>query len=125
MTIKDGFVVFYNGNLVKGRTTRGWDICVEWKDQSTSWVSLKDLKEAYPLQLAEYAVANGIDLEPAFAWWVKDTLQWREQILSKVKSRYWKTMHKFGICLPTTIEEALRIDAKTNTTSGMMRLPRK
>jgi len=116
VTIKDGFVVSSNGNLVKRQTTQGWDICVEWKDQYTSWESLNDLKETYPVQLAEYAVMNGIDSEPAFAWWVKDVLLRREQILSKVKSRYWRTTHKFDIHLPKTVEEALRIDAETNTT---------
>jgi len=88
VTINDRFVVFSNSNLVKRRTTWGCDICVEWKDQSTSWVSLKDLKEAYPVQQAEYVVMNRIDLEPALAWWVKDVLHQQEQILSKVKSRY-------------------------------------
>jgi hypothetical protein len=29
---------------------------------------LKDLKESNPDQAAEYAVANGIDAIPAFAW---------------------------------------------------------
>eukprot|EP00978_Attheya_sp_CCMP212_P012584 scaffold31458_cov32-Attheya_sp.AAC.1 len=27
------------------RTTKGWEICVQWKDGSTDWISLKDLKE--------------------------------------------------------------------------------
>jgi hypothetical protein len=31
---------------------------------------LKDLKESNPVEVAEYAVANKIDDEPAFAWWV-------------------------------------------------------
>jgi hypothetical protein len=32
-----------------------------------------------------------------------------------VKSRYWKTTHKFGIRLPKTVEEALDIDKATDT----------
>ena len=31
---------------------------------------LKDMKESYTPQVAEYAVASHIDREPAFAWWV-------------------------------------------------------
>jgi hypothetical protein len=31
-----------------------------------SWVPLKDMKEAYPVQVVEYAVANKILGEPAF-----------------------------------------------------------
>jgi hypothetical protein len=41
-----------------------------WKDKSTSWVKLKDLKASNPIELAEYAVVNRIAEEPAFKWWV-------------------------------------------------------
>jgi hypothetical protein len=38
-----------------------------------------------------------------------------EQIISKVKSRYWQTTHKFGIRLPKTVTEAaLEIDKVTD-----------
>ena len=33
----------------------------------------------------------------------------------KVKSRYWKTTHKFGVRLPHSVDEALRIDEATVT----------
>jgi hypothetical protein len=49
-------------------TTRGWKLMVSWKDGSTVWIPLKDLKEANPIEVAEYAVANKIAEEPAFAW---------------------------------------------------------
>ena len=52
-------------------TTRGWEVFVSWKDGSSDWISLKDLKDSYPVQLAEYAIASGISDEPAFAWWVR------------------------------------------------------
>ena len=38
------------------------------QDISTQ-VALKILKESNPVDVAEYAVARGIDNEPAFAWW--------------------------------------------------------
>jgi hypothetical protein len=49
---------YENSYGVKRRkiTTRGWQILVEWKDGSTDWVELKDLKESYPLELAMYAM---------------------------------------------------------------------
>ncbi len=49
---------------------KGWELCILWKDKSTSWVALKDVKEGNPIQVAEFAIANGIANEPAFAWWV-------------------------------------------------------
>ena len=33
-----------------------------------------------------------------------------------MKSRYWKTTHKFRIRVPKTVEEALTIDEETGTT---------
>ena len=54
--------------------TKGWKFLCQWKDDSEDWVLVKDLKDSYPIQLAEYAVAVGITKEPALPWWVKDTL---------------------------------------------------
>jgi hypothetical protein len=51
-------------------TTKGWKLLVEWKDGSMDLLPLKDLKESYPVQVAEYAVANKIVEQLAFAWWV-------------------------------------------------------
>ena len=59
------------------KTTKGWKLCIEWKDGSTSWERLADLKELNPVEVADYAVAKGIDAEPAFAWWVPFTLKLR------------------------------------------------
>ena len=76
---------------------------------------MSELKASNPVEVAEYAVANQIVEEPAFAWWVKDVLRCRNRIISKVKSRYWKTTHKFGIRLPRSIQQALQIDEETGT----------
>jgi hypothetical protein len=48
-------------------TTRGWSFHVEWKDGSSDWIALKDLKASFPVELAEYAVTNKIDDQPAIA----------------------------------------------------------
>ena len=40
---------------------------MEWKDKSTSWERLSDLRESYPVEAAEYAEAVGISDEPAFS----------------------------------------------------------
>ena len=113
--ISDGFFISKNGNRTPKQTTRGWKLLVEWKDGSTDWIPLKDLKESNPVELAEYAVANKLLDEPAFAWWAKSVLRRRNRIISKVKSRYWKTTHKFGFKLPHSVEEALKIDEETGT----------
>jgi hypothetical protein len=62
-------------------------------------------------KLAEYALSNKIQEEPAFKWWVPTVLRKRERIINKVKKKYWRTTHKFGIRLPKTMKEALHLDA--------------
>ena len=107
---QDAFIMAKNGVRRRKETTTGWEILVQWKDGSTNWVALKDMKESYPIQVAEYAIASRISMEPAFAWWVPHVLKKRNQIISKVKSKYWLRTHKFGIRIPKTIEEACRLD---------------
>ena len=74
----------YRGaNKTRKQTTKGWQLLVAWKDGSSSWVKLKDVKDSNPIEVAEYAVANRIQDEPAFAWWVKQVLRRRNRIISK------------------------------------------
>jgi len=97
------------------RTTKGWDICIKRRDSTTSWLPLKDVKQAYPLELTEYTLANKIQDKPAFAWWALDILRQKNQMLSKLKSKYWRTSHKLGIEIPKLVEHALQIDCETGT----------
>ena len=84
----DMFVQHMRGgsNAVHRRSTKGWQLLVQWKDRSTSWTLLKDLKESNPVEVAEYAVANKIADEPAFIWWAKDVLRKRDRMIAKVMS---------------------------------------
>ena len=108
--LQDAFITTGTGTRRRHETTIGWKLLVQWKDRSTNWVSLKDLKESYPVQTAEYAVAAKIAMEPTFAWWVPYMLKKRNRIISKVKSKYWFRTHKFRIWLPKSVKEAKRLD---------------
>ena len=66
-----------NGNKQRRETTKGWEVCIQWKDGSLTWNQVKDVKESYPIQLAEYAAQNKISEKPAFAWWIKHVLKKR------------------------------------------------
>lgn len=78
---------------------------------TTSWVALKDIKASNLIEVAKDAVTNKITEEPAFAWWIKDTLKKCNRIIRKVKSKYWAKTHKFGRELHKTVaEQALDID---------------
>jgi len=81
----DGFITSPNGGRRKKETTKGWEILIQWKDGSTTWEALKDVKESSPVQLAEYATLHKISDEPAFAWWVPHVIKKRERIIAKVK----------------------------------------
>jgi hypothetical protein len=98
------------------KTTVGWLLCVLWKNGETSWVSLADLKESNPLEVAEYAVSQGIDHEPAFSWWVPNVLKKRDRIISAVNKRYLKRTHKFGIEVPKSVADAMRLDTENGNT---------
>lgn len=98
------------------KTTVGWKLLVLWKNGSESWISLKDLKESNPVDVAEYATKVGIADEAAFAWWVPYTLRKRDRIISLVKARVTKRTHKYGVEIPRTVKEALALDEKNGNT---------
>ena len=78
-------------------------------------MKIKNMTKSIPIKVAEYAVANSFVEEPSLKWWVPHTIRKRNRIISKVKSWYWQTMHKFVISLPKTTEEVLQIDEITGT----------
>ena len=108
------------------KTTKGWSLCVEWKDDSTSWERLANLKESNTVEVADYVLVHGLDAEPAFAWWVPFALKRRNRIIAAVNKQYDKRTHKFGIEIPKTYEDdCVRIDKETATRSGKMPNARK
>jgi len=69
-------------------TLKGWEICLSWKDGTTSWHPLSEVKNSSPLLLAKYAVTNGLNDEPAFAWRVPHTIKKEIRLVKAIKSRY-------------------------------------
>ena len=65
---QDAFRTTSSGTQRRVITTKGWEVNLKWKDRSTTRNKLKDIKDSYPVQLAEYAVENRVSEEPAFAW---------------------------------------------------------
>jgi hypothetical protein len=65
------------------KTTKGWDLLVEWGDGTTSWIPLKDMKNSNPIEAGEYAVAQQLAGLPAFAWWVRTALRARDQFINE------------------------------------------
>ena len=95
---KADMYVFRDGRQNLRKTTKGWQLCVEWKDGSTTtWERLADVKEWHPVEVAEYAIAHDVQDEQAFVWWVADTIDNRNRIIAAVKQRVAKKNEKFRL----------------------------
>ena len=114
--IEDKYITTKSGQKRLQKTMKGWKLLIEWKDKSKAWINLADMKEAHPVETAEYARARGISNEPAFAWWVPYTLRKGEVILAAVKNWIRKMTHKYGIEIPRDVEHAHEIDARNGNT---------
>ena len=58
---------------------------------------MKDMKESYPVQVGEYAVAKGISKEPVFSWWLHYTIKKQDIIIATIKSCLKVATHKYGV----------------------------
>ncbi|CAJ1933595.1 unnamed protein product [Cylindrotheca closterium] len=116
ITKSAGSMLLPSGGTRKRQTTAGWELHVILKDGSSNWVTLKDMKESFPLEVADYAKLKAIEDEPAFAWWVPHVHKKRDRFISKVKSKYWERTHKYGIRIPKSVKEAIQIDRENGDT---------
>jgi hypothetical protein len=91
-------------------------LCVEWKDGTTSWERLVDLKESNPVEVAEYAVAKSFLYAPDSVWWATHFLKKRSRIIDDVAKRYHKPTHKFGIEVPKNWDDCVWIDKENDNT---------
>jgi hypothetical protein len=82
----------------------------------SAWETLADLKESYPIEIAEFAVSRGLDNDPAFVWWVSGVLKKRNQIIAAVQKRFANKNFMFGIRVPTSVTEAIQLDRENGNT---------
>ena len=114
--IEDKYISTKSGQKQLRKTTKGWKQLIKWKDKSKAWTNLVDMKEAHPVETAEYARARRISSEPEFAWWVPYTLRKLEVIPAVVKNQIRKTTHKYGIKIRRDVEHAHEIDSRNGNT---------
>jgi hypothetical protein len=96
------------------KTTKCWHLCVEWKDGTTIWERLADLKESNPVEVAEYAAAKSLLDTPDFVWWARNVLKKCTIIIAAVTKRYHKRTHKFGIEVPKNWDDCVRLDKEND-----------
>lgn len=79
-------------------------------------IPLNFVKQSNPIELAEYAILNHIDDEPAIKWWVPLVICKQNQMVYKVKKKYWQTTHKFEIRISKTVAKALQLHKENSNT---------
>ena len=77
-----------NGNKRRREATKGYQINLQWRDGSTTWSKLQDAKDSFLVEVAAFAMANGIADEPASAWWVPFVIKKKSRIVARFKSKY-------------------------------------
>src|SRR6056300_696374 len=112
----DSWYMTESGTKRRKKTTKGWEIYVIWKDGSSNYIPLREMKESFPIETAQYAMEHGLDKEPAFIWWVQYVLKRKTRVIQKIKSKYWERTHKYGIKIPKNIAEAIAIDHENENT---------
>ena len=71
------------------------------------------------MEVAEYVTALELQDEPVFAWWVPYTLRKRDRVIAGLNTRVRKRTHKFGVQVPTSVDEAKELDRINGNTLWM------
>jgi hypothetical protein len=87
-------MVSFTGETAARLFTKDGELQVQWVNYTTTWIPIGRLKRSNPIEVAEYVVANQIADKPIFCHWARDTLQSRNRIIKKLKTRYQKRTHK-------------------------------
>ena len=98
---KESLIVSNNRSKIRRKTTQVKLIMINWRYISTKWGSMKDVKECYPFQLAEYYHQLRIYQETEFTWWVPH--------VSKGRSKYFTITHKYLGRITKSVKEAISI----------------
>ena len=107
---QNAFSTTRTGTNHRRYTTKGVGVLFQWKDGRTTYETLKDMKNSYPVQMAEYAVHQRIAGRQYFAWWIQHVLEKHNHIIGYLKSKYWIRTHKFSANIPKLVQEANAFD---------------
>jgi hypothetical protein len=77
---------------------------------------LADLEESNRVEVAEYADTKSFLNGPAFILWAPHVLQKRTIIITAVTKRYHKRSHKFGIEVPKSWDDCVKLDKENDNT---------
>ena len=63
---EQGFTETFPGLQIYVITTKFLDVKVCWKDKSTNWIPLAEIKESNPVEVAEDSISFKNDSKPVF-----------------------------------------------------------
>jgi hypothetical protein len=66
-------------------TTKGWQFLVSWRDGTTTYVPLWEMKNSYSIETTNDAVNNKTSNEQSFNWWVPHIQRKCECMIGKLK----------------------------------------
>ena len=105
----------YGWRLIR-QTTLVWNLLVQWKKVTEKWVPLKDLKESNPMELSAFESSIWVDIETDFVWWVPFNLRNIDMIIAAVNTRTKMVPHKYGVQLPSKVQEEFDIGKANGNT---------
>ena len=97
-------------------TTKSVKVLVQCKYVRKTWVTFKDMKNAYHIQMAKYVVQCPISGNLVFPLWIRHVLEKRNHIVGNLKSKYWVRTHNYGIKIPKSVQEAESFDKENGNT---------
>ena len=83
------FIPKRTGTKCRIEKNRRVEVLIQWKDGSTTWVTVKDMKNSYPVRMKTFAVQRCISGDPEFACWIQHVVEKGNRIIGKMKSIYW------------------------------------
>ena len=107
---KETFIKMRTRTKRHRETTEGVEVLAQWKDGSTTCANLKDMNNSYPVHMSEYTAQHRIAGDPVFKWWIRHVMVKCNRTIGNLKSKYWVQMHKFGIKISKSVQEAKECD---------------
>ena len=82
-------------------------------------IPLNRLKQAIPLETAEFYFARRIKEETVFKWWLSYTLSSRDHMIASISKSVSRLTHKHGVELSTLASHAKSLDEMNGNTLWM------
>ena len=99
-----------NGQMKLCQTTVGWSIILIMTYGIDSWKPLKIRNKSSSVDITEYSLDRGINQEPDFLRCFPYTLIKNNVVILPINLRVKKRNHKYGVEVPTSFKDAMRLD---------------